>query len=280
MKNTGIPYENLTTMVFNEILNQDTVKTIDVQHNVTLQGKTTTHQIDVYWEFEIGGIPYRTIVQAKDWGSKVPQGALLQFKAVLDDLPGHKGVFVTKTGYQSGAIDVAKANHILLYELREPNDTDWEGKIQNLIFNLSIYIPEFSNIKIIEDKDWLKKESIRTGFKGNLTNSGSPEDIYIYDENKSPIMSIANLLRNDTVEFKMISVEEMTRNISFTEPTFFKVNSEILPFLKVNSVTFDFSISIGKEEIILKGRDLILCILKDTLGGTNVRFSKEGKILK
>jgi hypothetical protein len=48
-------------------LAQDGVTNIDVQHDVELQGKSALHQIDVYWEFEQGGIRYRTIVQCKDW---------------------------------------------------------------------------------------------------------------------------------------------------------------------------------------------------------------------
>jgi hypothetical protein len=41
--NTGISYERLCQEIFQEILSQDFVRTIDVRHNVTLQGKTTTH---------------------------------------------------------------------------------------------------------------------------------------------------------------------------------------------------------------------------------------------
>jgi hypothetical protein len=43
---------------------------------VTLQGKLTKHQIDVYWEFRIGDVVYRTVVQAKDWSKPVDQGKL------------------------------------------------------------------------------------------------------------------------------------------------------------------------------------------------------------
>src|ERR1039458_4298024 len=97
--NTGIPYEILTKMIFEDIVNQKSVETIQVRHNVLLTGKTLTHQIDVYWEFVVGGISYRTVVQAKDWATPVNQGELLKFKAVLDDLPGQpRGVFVTRTG--------------------------------------------------------------------------------------------------------------------------------------------------------------------------------------
>ena len=126
MKNTGKEYELVVQKVFQSILDQKFVKNITVQHDITLQGKSTTHQIDVYWEFSDGISTYATIVQAKDYNSRVSQDKLLTFKGVIDDLPNHpKGIFVTKTGYQKGAKAYAEANGILLYELRQPTDEDW-----------------------------------------------------------------------------------------------------------------------------------------------------------
>jgi hypothetical protein len=96
---SGRRYELLVREIFHVLLNQNEVQNIDVKHNVTLQGKSATHQIDVYWEFEKGGITYRTVVQAKDWATVV-QGELIKFKGVLDDLPQQpRGVFVTRSGY-------------------------------------------------------------------------------------------------------------------------------------------------------------------------------------
>lgn len=106
---TGRPYEKLTQQIFAEVLHRDEVRSIEVKHDVILAGKTTDHQIDVYWEFEQGGIRYITVVQAKDWTTRaVEQGELLKFKAVLDDLAHQpRGVFVTRTGYQEGALAFA-----------------------------------------------------------------------------------------------------------------------------------------------------------------------------
>jgi hypothetical protein len=119
-RNTGLPYEALTQAIFQAIHKQEAVQNIRVERNVTLQGKLTTHQIDVYWKFAAGGVTYETVVQAKAWNKPVSKGELLHFKAVLDDLPGQpRGIFVTRKGYQRGAKEVAKANGIVLFELDE-----------------------------------------------------------------------------------------------------------------------------------------------------------------
>ena len=97
------------------------MRNVEVEHDVQLPGKSnTSHQIDVYWKFERGGIEYETIVQAKDWNKAVDQGELLKFNGVLSDLPRRMtGVFVSREGSQQGAKDYALANGILIYELRE-----------------------------------------------------------------------------------------------------------------------------------------------------------------
>lgn len=142
MKNTGRAYESLVEDVFKQIMEQDNVQTLKIEKNKKLPGKTTTHEIDVYWEFSIGRIQYSAVIQAKDWGTKVPQGEILKLKAILEDVPGQpRGIFVTRTGYQKGAIDVAKANGVLLYEFREPNEKDWKGKIKTIHLNFHGYVP-------------------------------------------------------------------------------------------------------------------------------------------
>jgi hypothetical protein len=115
----GISYELLTREIFDLLQNQGSVTTVDVQHNVVLKGKTTDHQIDVYWEFEFGGIVHPVVVQAKDWGSPAKKAHLLTLKAVLDDLPRRpRGIVVTRFGFQKGAKEFASGNGIDIFQLK------------------------------------------------------------------------------------------------------------------------------------------------------------------
>src|SRR5438034_898170 len=118
-QNDGTSLERLTREIFQEIVNQDEVKNIAVKRDVRLKGITTSHQVDVYWEFELGSVRYKTVVEVKDRKSVVSQGHVIKFKGVLDDLPGQpRGVIVSASGFQRGAREFATANGILLYELR------------------------------------------------------------------------------------------------------------------------------------------------------------------
>ena len=51
---TGRSYETLVLEIFQTILDQDDVPNISVQRRITLQGKSTEHEIDVYWKFQKG----------------------------------------------------------------------------------------------------------------------------------------------------------------------------------------------------------------------------------
>ena len=188
---TGKLYENLTQVIFETILGQKQFPNLKVERDIFLQGKTASHQIDVYWKFAFGGVPHEVIVQAKDWNRSVELGYLLTFKGVLDDLPGQpRGIYVTRSGYQSGAREFGLAHGILLYELREadyppplpitsggwawigivpmplhgivtvvgdlPADTAASAVTFGFVFD--IYTPKWTEIRFVISADWFKKE--------------------------------------------------------------------------------------------------------------------------
>jgi hypothetical protein len=150
-KKTGKDYEILTQWIFNQILNDGRVKNVEVKQGIKkLKGKTASHDIDVYWEFEDGGINYKTLIEAKDWSNPVNIGQLLKFKSVLDEIPGQpRGIFVTRTGYQSGAREYAENNGIVLFELREPTDEDKADWIKRIHLHMEISTPMSKITKIV-----------------------------------------------------------------------------------------------------------------------------------
>lgn len=68
---TGKPYEKLTYAIFKFIHEQEEIPNLVVQHDVILQGRTTSHQTDVYWKLEVGGVQYEAVVQAKNWNKPI-----------------------------------------------------------------------------------------------------------------------------------------------------------------------------------------------------------------
>jgi Restriction endonuclease len=118
-RNTGLSYEQVVRVIFQEILDREYGQTISVEHDVTVHGIATTHQVDVMWRFTLGGVSYTTIIEAKDWESKIGKGTVLAFRQRLSDLPGQpRGLLVTKSGFQAGAKKLAETYGISLFLLK------------------------------------------------------------------------------------------------------------------------------------------------------------------
>ena len=73
-----------------------------------------TYEIDIFYEFINAGVMHRVAIECKDWKTPVDQGKVLEFhqkiKNIGEDIIG---VFVSRSGYQSGAKKVAKRHGIL-----------------------------------------------------------------------------------------------------------------------------------------------------------------------
>ena len=50
--NPNTEYEKFAQEIYQGLLNEESIKAIQVQHNVKLRGKSgQLHQVDVYWEY-------------------------------------------------------------------------------------------------------------------------------------------------------------------------------------------------------------------------------------
>jgi hypothetical protein len=268
---TGKSYEVLTQAVFQLLHDQEEVPNIRVLHDVKLKGKSATHQIDVYWKFEKTGVPYETIVQAKDWSNPVDQGELFKFNCVRSDLPGPPiGIFVTRTGYQSGAREYAKAQGIILYELREvaphpsvmittlgwanykvipmalrskKNEEPVQGRILGVLW--TVFEPQFSDLNFQPDSLWLEQAPLIPNV--NLSGIKFPpppfHEIILYDENHTAVSSLDSVLRQVLEVMKTEKVDKKHVVHAFEHPTFLgPTTTGLVYYIKVASVTVNVEI--------------------------------------
>lgn len=266
MKNTGIQYEKLVQQVFSQIINQDRVNTIEVQQNIVLQGKITKHQIDVYWKFEVGGFEYQTIIQAKDWSSKATKGKLLEFKAVIDDLPGAtKGIFVCRGGFQKGALEVANAHGICAYELRSPKESDWDGYIKRIGLKVNMISPEYELKNLAVDKEWAARMDPSLLPKGPCEISTNP---VLFDgagnERGCLAQVICRLGNHETNQRQLVQHD-------FEEDTFILIDGK---HVKLKAVCAEIRYYTSHSSIMFDAEDFISCVLKDVLKGEIKMFKK------
>jgi hypothetical protein len=97
-----------------------------------LEGARGEHDIDVLVTFKKFGVPSKWVVECKYWDSAVTKEKVLALQAIVDDVGADRGILVSKTGFQSGAIKQALKSNITLTSLDDfaQNATDDFLKMQ------------------------------------------------------------------------------------------------------------------------------------------------------
>lgn len=281
--NTGKPYERLTRRVFEALLAQQSVKNLRVEHDITLKGITNEHQIDVYWEFETGGITYRTVVECKDWKQPVDQNVLFALHAILQDLPGQpRGVVVARSGFQEGAERFAKAHGIVLYELRAPHGEDWKGFITTVKMKSQLLLPKLHGIDFVVNDDWLTTEMQRCGvpsMEAIPPVHGVLGEMIIEREDGSPLTSVGDIVEAHLCPKELGPPE--WRNHLFEEPAYIPTSLPNMPRLLLRGVRASVELVVGlTKDVEIKLESLVGLILKEVTGGKFEMFDAEGKPLE
>lgn len=191
-KNTGKDYELFVAELQQAILASEELgsqKNIKVEVNKVLKDKNNIdRQFDIYWEFELGGVVCKNIIECKDYASKISVEKIDSLIGKLRDFNNIRGIFATKTGYQSGSEAKALSNGIDILRVREQNDTDWISKdgqhlIKEAILNFTIESPaQIISLKYLTDSE---ENSGNIGRHLNnevfIQNSETGEKFSIYD---------------------------------------------------------------------------------------------------
>lgn len=116
----GTSFEDYIHYVYSTLLNLKGEQ-IQVSKRTTFKvPPDETYEIDIFYEFTNVGVKHRVAIECKDWKSAVDQGRVLEFhqkiKNIGEDIVG---VFVSRSGYQSGALNTAKRHGILTLTAEE-----------------------------------------------------------------------------------------------------------------------------------------------------------------
>jgi hypothetical protein len=192
MKNTGKDYEEFVRNLQQAIINSEEElnhKNIVVEKNKIIRDKNgLDREFDLYWEYELGGFTYRTVIECKDYNTPIKPEKIDALIGKIHDIPDLKPVFATKTGYQSGAEKKALQNGIDLIIVRKQNDSDWIDKDGNHLWrfvNINITSPLPAKITKIEtflDVKWIKENRPDIDITKPFYVSFSGKEAYIDDK--------------------------------------------------------------------------------------------------
>lgn len=90
-----------------------------IEHNKIIEVDDGNYQIDVYIEFEIFGVKYRTLVECKHYKSSISREKVAVLKDKIQSTGANKGIIISTSNFQSGAIQYATKHGIALVQIVE-----------------------------------------------------------------------------------------------------------------------------------------------------------------
>lgn len=141
---------------------------------VTWNDEIAGRQFDVTVRFKFGLHSYMTVIECKDYSSRVSVDKVEAFVTKARDVNANKAVLISSKGFQSGCFPVAERHGIQLLILSETTDTSIPELIERFTPGLNIYDVGFRTSQsgdLIEFEDW----GGRLAYLMNHSNLVSPE---------------------------------------------------------------------------------------------------------
>ena len=263
MHNDGKEYEQFVAILQQAILNSENItiqKNIKIELNKKIKDNCANErEFDLYWEYELGGLTYKTVIECKDYNSNISVEKIDALIGKIRDIPDLRAVFATKKGYQIGAKNKAKQNKIDLLIIRKQNDSDWQDAdgnpyLKTIHIDMHINMPAvITKFEPIIDGEWVKSNTeIDTSKPLKLT--GLNNELFIDDLDKNEKYSLYDLASKLTPlgnqEFGQFSKQEDFKNaFLYHRDLKLKIHSYIIEYSIGKSLSQPMEIDFSKELI-------------------------------
>lgn len=238
-------------------------------HDVHVVGQSTVeHQIDVYADYiQENGEVVPIIIECKDYSRNVSKDKIATLSSVSQDLSA-KPVFMTKVGFQSGALAYAKYNpvqEVKTYKATRPEDADWAQ--QNLVRKLVL------NINVEDSK--LKE----TSFSIERENDGNPREEMVSFEAGDAGNFFLNSKREEVIEVlawvneARLKAHTQLKGKNYGDTVNIDLDLNKLPFIKISTYDNPFAIVqfktvwekslVNQSTITVSADDVIFGIIED-----------------
>lgn len=245
-------------LLYSELIGSS--KNIEIESNKKITDNNgIEREFDLYWEYELAGVTYKTVIECKDYASRVTIEKIDALIGKIRDIPDLKPVFATKTGYQSGAETKARANKIDLLIVREQSADDWQDKdgtpyIREISIRAGIHMPaEITEFCPLLDGKWFEENTELDPESVTMT-SGLNNEIFIEDLKRGESYSLYELAQR-LPNIAKNQYGELTHSESFDDAYLLNNGTRLkLVSYKVNYINFEpteetWTIDFSKELI-------------------------------
>jgi hypothetical protein len=190
MSNANTNYEILVGRILQGIMEYEGVENIRVEHNVKIEGKSKAlHQIDIFWEFRVAGVTYRTCVECKNYTTAVKKSHVASFAAILSDIGNANGIVATASSFQEGAKLLAKQNNIRLVSVNH--------LIRSVHITMAPKVAHLSNFSMELDEKSVGIAKIRSGM--DKISVEISDFTPLYNEDQAFVSTLNTFLRKQNV---------------------------------------------------------------------------------
>lgn len=95
------------------------VENLEIEHGDTVQGVDGAYVIDTAIRYELFGASYLTLVECKLHRNPIKREDVQVLHSKIQSVGGHKGIFVSSSPYQRGALDFARTHGIALAQFMD-----------------------------------------------------------------------------------------------------------------------------------------------------------------
>ena len=129
------------------------------EHNKIIEVSDGNYQIDGYIEFRLMGVTYKTLVECKHYKSSIEREKVQVLFDKLRACGAQKGILVSSSNFQSGAITYATQHGIALVQLTESGNQIYSRDLYNTIVSHQ-YMPQNGGLPYIGVKQTSTKEGM------------------------------------------------------------------------------------------------------------------------
>nr|VFK57503.1 MAG: Restriction endonuclease [Candidatus Kentron sp. TUN]VFK65931.1 MAG: Restriction endonuclease [Candidatus Kentron sp. TUN] len=270
MANLNTEYEHLVSEILQgmikyggrENLRVEHFENLRVEHNVSLVGRSgARHQIDVFWEFKVAGMTYRTCVECKNYSSAVKKSHVAAFSAILADIGNVNGIIATTGSFQKGAKLLAEHNYIRLVLVN--------NLLKTIHITMQMEYPNYSNLSLGFNQDSIREARTRNGLEKC--------DIESYSIGKHPLLDASG---NSVATFNtVLNRHQKTEGRNRIENIGLYLEIEGLGMVLLDSIDFDVSYAhLPPTEIIIESPNSAVAVIEEIVEDNRHYLHNDGSV--
>ena len=114
---TPTEFEQYCLEILEGYAETENLKDFKIDHNVKIITDDGEYQIDVYASFVAMDVEIKVICECKQYKNRVKRDKVILLADKIRSIGAHKGILLSTSGFQSGAIEYAKKHGIALIQV-------------------------------------------------------------------------------------------------------------------------------------------------------------------